>query len=121
MILLRRALMQAGLLMAGGAFLVLAALLLAVAAWLQLVAMVGPVGASLAMAGAFLVLGTLLLGLSGLRARRRVPREDRDDALRAFFAEAGLRVPEPGEAPPLIDAFLFGLTVALRLNRAGRR
>lgn len=121
MIFLRRALVQAGLLMAGGAFLVLAALLLGAAAWMQMVAAVGPVMASLAVAGAFLVLGVVLLGLSGLRARRPLPRDDRDDALRAVFAEAGLRVPERGERPPLIDAFLFGLTVALRLSRAGRR
>ena len=121
MTMLRRALVQAGLLMAGGAFLVLAALLLGVAVWLQLVAMVGPVLASLAVAGAFVVLGVVLLALSGLRARRPAPRADGDDALRAFFAEAGLRVPERGERPPLIDAFLFGLTVALRLSRSGRR
>lgn len=119
--MLRRALVQAGLLMAGGAFLVLAALLLGVAAWLQMVAVAGPVVASLVVAGAFVLLGVMLLALSGRRVRRPAPRDDRDDALRDFLAEAGLRVPERGERPQLIEAFLFGLTVALRLNRAGRR
>ena len=119
--LLRRGLTQAGLMIAGGTFLLTAGLLFGVAGWLHLLALVGPVGASLAVAGAFLLSGALLLALSGLRPRRRSARErDRDAALRDMFAEAGLRVPERGERPPLAEAFLFGLTVALRLSRTGR-
>ncbi len=117
----RRLLAQAGLMMAGGAFLVAAGGLAAVAGWLLLTEMIGPVGASLAVAGACLLVGLVLLAMSARRPRRSGPALQRDEALRAMFAEAGLRVPEKGESPPLVEAFLFGLTVALRLNRETRR
>jgi len=118
---LRRVLAQAGLLMAGGLFLILAALLAALAAWLQLVALMGAVLASLIVAGGFLFLGLILVLLSQPRRRRRAEEAEREAALRDLFAEAGLRVPDRGERPPLIEAFLFGLTTALRLGRTGRR
>lgn len=116
----RRLLAQAGLMMAGGAFVVAAGGLAAVAGWLVLTETIGPVGASLAVAGACLVVGLILLALSARRPRGRSAPQ-RDEALRAMFAEAGLRVPEKGESPPLAEAFMFGLTVALRLNRETRR
>jgi Flp pilus assembly protein TadB len=116
----RRVLGQAGLMMAGGAFLIAAGGLVAVAAWLLLSGLLGPVEASLAVAGACLLTGLILLALSRRRPRQRAALE-RDAALRAMFAEAGLRVPEKGESPPLAEAFLFGLTVALRLNRESGR
>ena len=117
----RRLLGQAGMLMAGGLFLLLAALLAGVAGWLALSAALGPIQASLAVAGGFLLLGGVLIALSHTRPRRRRDSGDHEAALRALFAEAGLRVPEPGERPPLVEAFLFGLTTALRLTRTGRR
>lgn len=121
---LRRAMAQAGLMMAGGLFLFAAGGLLAVAAWLELVRHLGPVLASLAVAGGCLVVGVVLLALSGRKRRLPPPRPDdaeRDAALRALFAEAGLHVPEKGESPPLMDAFLFGLASALRLRRMSGR
>lgn len=120
---LRRAMAQAGLLMAGGLFLIAAGGLLAVAAWLELVQHLGAVLASLAVAGGCLVVGLVLVALSAGR-RRRPPRPsegERDAALRALFAEAGLRIPEKGESPPLMEAFLFGLATALRLRRMSGR
>lgn len=116
----RRRLLQAGMLMAGGLFLVLAALLLAVAVWLGLAARFGPVWASLAVAAACLAVGLILLALSWRRPRRRRPPRGvaEDEAvLRALLAEFGLDLPEKGARPPLLEAFLFGLAMARRLDR----
>lgn len=121
MAVLRRALAQAGLVMAGGLFLLLAVLLAAVAGWLQLAAMLGAVAASLIVAAGLGLLGLVLVLLARPRRRRPAEAAEREAALRDLLAEAGLRVPERGERPPLIEAFLFGLTTALRLSRPPRR
>jgi hypothetical protein len=112
----RRGLMQAGMLLAGGLFLLIAALLLAVAGWLWLASVAGAVWASVIVAASCLV-----LGLGGPRRRpRRDPARD-EAALRAVFAELGLEMPPPGGRPPLLQAFLFGLATARSLGRDRRR
>ena len=118
----RWALAQAAMILAGGLFLTAAAGLVAVAGWVQLAAMLGPAGASLSIAAGLALLALVLFALAARRPRRRrAVAQDGDAALRALFAEAGLRVPEPGERPPLMEAFLFGLSAALRLGRDSRR
>jgi hypothetical protein len=120
----RRALGQAGMLMAGGLLLLVAAMLAAAAAWLALADRLGPVWASLAVAGGCLVAGLILLALAWRRPARRAaarPAATDEAALRALFAELGLQMPEKGERPPLLQAFLFGLATARRLDRSDRR
>lgn len=120
----RRRLLQAGMLMAGGLLLLVAALLLAAASWLALAARFGAVWASLAVAAGCLLVGSVLLALAWRRPRRRAaarPRPQDEATLRAVFAELGLELPPPGERPPLLEAFLFGLATARRLNRTDRR
>jgi hypothetical protein len=120
----RRRLVQAGMLMAGGALVLLAALLGTVAGWLVLEARVGAVWANLLVAAGCLGTGLILLALGMRRHGRRVPRRvtARDEAaLRAVFAELGLELPAPGTRPPLLEAFLFGLATARRLRRDRRR
>ena len=117
----RRALAQAGMLMAGGLFLTLAGGLLAVAGWLALSDLLGPIWASLSVA-AVLTLVALVLFVLAARPRRRPARPGpREETLRRIFAEAGIEVPENGERPPLTEAFLLGLSTALRLRRAAGR
>lgn len=117
---LRRLLAEAGLLMAGGLFLIVAGLLFGVAGWLFLSDLLGPVLASLSVAGAFLLTALILFALARPRRPRQAPARpaaSREDTLRSVFAEAGLRVPEKGESPPLAEAFVLGVALALRLKR----
>ncbi|MBK5927304.1 phage holin family protein [Rhodobaculum claviforme] len=134
----RRALAQAGLMIAGGLFLLASGALIAVAAWLWLAAWRDPVIASL-IVSAGCALTAVVLFLLARPGRRRPPQpapdsdtdndadrpadapSDRDAAVRAIFREAGLRVPERGESPALVEAFLVGLNIALRLRGTKRR
>lgn len=99
---------------------------LTVAAFIALAALRDPLFAALVIGLAYLGLGLILMALAGRRPPappQPSPEElaeraaRRDAALRAAMAEAGLHVPPKGESPPLIEAFLFGLTMALRLRR----
>ncbi len=114
---------QLVLALAAMVFLTVALGFLLAAAWQEIARRSDPVLASLALAGATATVALILLILSKLRGRRprRSASPDTDAALRALFAEAGLRVPDPGERPPLVEAFLFGLTTALRLGRGRDR
>ena len=108
--------------MAGGLFLLVAGGLAAVAGWIWLAQWRDPVWASLIVAGGCTVTGAVLLLLARPRRRRAAAPDpqgpsDRDALIRALFVEAGLRVPPRGESPALVEAFLFGLTTALRLRR----
>lgn len=117
----RRALAQAGLLMVGGLFLVVAAALVGVAGWMWLAEQSDPILASLIIAAGFaLTAGVLFLFARPRRRRPPAPApeaSDREAAVRAFLHEAGLGVPPRGQRPALIEAFLFGLTAAMRLRR----
>ncbi|MGY6412207.1 MAG: hypothetical protein ACXIUV_14435 [Alkalilacustris sp.] len=118
----RRAVGQLGLMLAAGLCLAVSGGFLLAALWQEIAGRWDPVVASLGVAGVSAAAALVLLLIAGLRGRR--PRRrgagDTDAALRALFAEAGLKVPEPGERPPLVEAFLFGLVTALKLGR-GRR
>jgi hypothetical protein len=92
---------------------------LTVAAWLALAALRDPLFAALVIGLVYLGLGLILLAMAGRRAPPPPPPDPatRDDALRAAMAQAGLNVPPKGEFPPLIESFLFGLIMALKLRR----
>ena len=115
----RRALGRITVALIAAAFLALAMGFLLAAGWQEIARRSNPVLASLMMAMGCALVALLLVLVSRLRGRRprRAPASDTDAALRALFAEAGLRVPEPGERPPLVEAFLFGLVTALRIGR----
>ncbi len=115
----RRAVGQLVLALTAGGFLAVGVAFLLAAGWQEIARRSDPVLASLLVAAGCGAVALLLLLVAWLRGRRprRVPASDTDAALRALFAEAGLRVPEAGERPPLVEAFLFGLVTAMRLGR----
>lgn len=131
---------QAALGMVGGLCMLAGLGFLTLAAWIAMAAQHGALVAALVLGLGYAGLALVLLAL----AARRPPRQprpagatadphpdrggdmDRDAMLRAVFAGAGLKVPPRGEFPPLVEAFMFGLTAALTLRdrpqaaRAGR-
>jgi hypothetical protein len=80
-----------------------------------------------ALMGAVLAgIGLILLGVASRPAStepptRRSADDDPDTAddpmLRRLLHEAGLEVPPKGQTPPIVDAFLFGLFMALRFRQ----
>lgn len=107
--------------MAGGLFLIVAGLLVGFAGWLFLTELLGPVMASLSVAAGFLLVALVLFLLARPRRRRPPPPPSREDMLRSILSEAGLRVPDDGARPPLIESFLLGVAIALRLKHDPRR
>lgn len=93
------------------------ALLLA-AAWVLIAGRLGPAAASAVLGGACLLLAALAL-LLGRPRRPAAPPPGPADPLRAELERAGLRVPGDGSFPPLLEAFVFGLMMALRLRGGG--
>lgn len=100
------------LLLAGAGF-------LTAAAWIGLAAALGALKASLLVGLTLVAAGCILAALAFARAAPPPPPEpgEPDEALRDLLTGAGMRVPPKGEAPPLVEAFIFGLVTALRLRR----
>ncbi len=98
---------MAGVLLAvGGAFL-LAAL------WSAIRVEFGPIVASLALAGVFIIAALVVLYLRRSRPEPRIPSfEEQVERARA----QGKPYPDPDRLPALLDAFLFGMNLYLRLR-----
>lgn len=125
---LRRAARRLALGGTGLALVLLGAGFLIAALWAVMAAAWGAPLASAAVGAVLAGLGLILLGVAIRKpptadstAAPGAPQQDRSDAaLRRLLREAGLEVPPKGSPPPLTEAFLFGLIVALRLRRGGR-
>lgn len=124
---------QAALGMVGGLCMLAGLAFLTLAAWIALAAQHGALVAALVLGLGYAGLALVLLALAARRPGRPRPAgatadahpdrggdTDRDAMLRAVFAGAGLKVPPRGEFPPLVEAFMFGLTAALTLRERPR-
>ena len=110
---------------AAGVFLVvLGAGFLLAAIWIILAEWLDALLASALMGAVLAGVGLILLGLAARSEPVPEPLPDdrsrdaaEDAMLRRLLREAGLEVPPKGQKPPIVDAFLFGLVMALRLRQ----
>lgn len=110
----------AAVMMAVGMAFLTAAGFIALAAWRD------PLFAALIVGLVYLGLAAILMGFASRKPSAPPPPSpeelaasaaQRDAAFRAAMAEAGLEMPRKGEFPPLVQAFMFGLTMAQKLRR----
>ena len=93
------------------------------AAWILLAQALDALLASAIIGATLTGIGLILLGVAtrsdpAPRPATAPEGSETDYALlRRLLRDAGLEVPPKGEAPPLTDAFVFGLVLALRLRR----
>ena len=108
----RTAMLSVGvvLLSIGGGFVV-------AAAWIGLAPLLGALGTSLVIGAVFLGAGLIVLGLrsSGPAPRVRVG----DEGLRRMSGADGRSRPT-GDFPPVMEAFLFGLSLYLQIRNRRR-
>jgi hypothetical protein len=101
----------AGVLLAIGGGFLLAAL------WSAVRVEFGPIIASLALAGLFILAALVVLLMRRSRPEPRIPSfEEQVERARA----QGKSYPDPDRVPALLDAFLFGMNLYLRLRERRR-
>ncbi len=102
----------AGVMLAiGGAFLI-------AAVWSAVAAEFGPVIASLALALLFILIAIVLLVMRRSKPEPQIP-SFQEQVARA--RATGKPYPDPDRLPALLDAFLFGMNLYLRLRDRPRR
>ncbi|MCX7560196.1 phage holin family protein [Sulfitobacter sp. F26204] len=95
---------RAGLLTGAGVLMIVGTGFLTLAAWLYLTVGFSPMEAALIIAAVYFGTGLLLIGLGA--------REDHDADMRTDAQPA-----PPPEAPPLVQAFLFGMQAGTNSGR----
>jgi len=100
---------RAGLISAGGLCCLVGAAFLTLAAWFYLVAVLDPMAAALILAGVYLGLGLILIGVGSSRTAHHPQTPPPSYAAKP--AEAS------GFSSPLVQAFLHGLDAGRRADR----
>lgn len=103
---------RAGLLSGGLLLCAVGAGFLTVAAWFALIPVMGLTHTALIIAGTYLGLGLILVGLS---------QRDRSDSQPSPSAAKSSPTPQAAaSAPPLVEAFMYGLRAGAHVDRARR-
>lgn len=108
---------KAGLLTGGLLCVVVGLAFLTVAAWIYLAATLDALAAASIIGGVYTGLGLILIGVGGSSGTGSAEAA----AHRAALHEAEARHAPAGEAPPLMQAFLFGMQAGTNASSVGRR
>jgi hypothetical protein len=102
---------RGALLAAGGVMIAVGAGFVLAAIWVLIAQAYGPVAASLGVAGLLTGIGLVLIALAPRQPVLATPAQ----YLRVRAATAGAFRPT-GQLPPVAEAFLFGISIALQLR-----
>lgn len=102
-------------LVAGGALLVVGAVFVLAALWLLLAESFGAVAANLVLASALVGAGLVVIALAPRAVKMPLP----SNPLRKEAARGTIFTPT-GQQPPLLEALLFGFSVALQIRNRRR-
>jgi hypothetical protein len=102
---------RGALLAAGGVMIAVGTGFVLAAIWTLIAQVYGPVAASLGVAGLVMGMGFLLIGLAPRQPVLTTPAQK----LRVKAA-TGAAFRPTGQMPPVVEAFLFGVSVALQLR-----
>ena len=101
----------------GGVLLAIGGGFVVAAAWIGLVPLLGTLGTSLVIGAAFVGSGLVVLGLRGSRPEPRISGVD--EGRRRLSGAEGLFRPG-GDFPPVMEAFLFGVSIYLQTRNRRR-
>ena len=108
---------RTALLSLGGVLVAIGGGFIVVAAWIALVPVLGALVTALVLGMVFLGAGLIVLALRNARPAPRVTRVD--EGLRQMSGRGGVFRPT-GDFPPVLEAFLFGVTVYLQMRNRRR-
>lgn len=108
---------QTALLSVGGILVAIGGGFVVAAAWIGLVPILGSLGTALVLGAVFIGAGLIVIGLRNAQPAPRAASID--DGLRQMAGKRGMFRPD-GEFPPVMEAFLFGVSVYLQVRNRRR-